>query len=256
MDFIFDLDGTICFHGQPISTKILDCLLELEHAGHSIGFASARPCRDMLPVLDERFAKHLLIGANGAMTYHHGSLRSCVPLQRPLAKEIITLLDEYHATYLVDDKWDYGFNCPTSHPFLMNIDGNRLANQVDIDRIQSILKILVLSCDQLDVLSAKLKNLDVTLHYHSAEGILDITYKGVNKWTALQQWGIQEDQMVCFGNDLNDLPMFQKAYYSVLIGKCEPLQAFARKNIAFDDQIEQNMIATLQELCLRFAKVK
>ncbi|HAS02009.1 hypothetical protein EGH10_06820 [Brevibacillus laterosporus] len=39
--------------------------------------------------------------------------------------------------------------------------------------------------------------------------MLDITYKGVNKWTALQQWGIQKDQMVCFGNDLYDLPMFQ-----------------------------------------------
>ncbi|WP_371808000.1 MULTISPECIES: HAD hydrolase family protein [Brevibacillus] len=25
----------------------------------------------------------------------------------------------------------------------------------------------------------------------------------------MQQWGIQKDQMVCFGNDLNDLPMFQ-----------------------------------------------
>ncbi|WP_429797830.1 HAD hydrolase family protein [Brevibacillus laterosporus] len=23
-------------------------------------------------------------------------------------------------------------------------------------------------------------------------------------------WGIQKDQMVCFGNDLNDLPMFQQ----------------------------------------------
>ncbi|MDO0941786.1 HAD hydrolase family protein [Brevibacillus laterosporus] len=114
---------------------------------------------------------------------------------------------------------------------------------------------MVLSCDQLDVLSARLKKLDehciiIQLAFP------DITYKGVNKWTALQQWGIQEDQMVCFGNSLNDLPMFQKAYYSVLIGKCEPLRAFARKNIAFDGQIEQKMIATLRELCLRFAEVK
>ncbi|MGG3025562.1 HAD hydrolase family protein, partial [Brevibacillus parabrevis] len=48
MRFIFDLDGTICFKGQPISKSILDCLLELEQEGHTVGFASARPCRDML----------------------------------------------------------------------------------------------------------------------------------------------------------------------------------------------------------------
>lgn len=42
MNFIFDMDGTICFKGQPISKNILDCLLELQEAGHFIGFASAR----------------------------------------------------------------------------------------------------------------------------------------------------------------------------------------------------------------------
>lgn len=248
MNFIFDLDGTICFKGRPISTKILDCLLELQQAGHFIGFASARPCRDMLPVLDERFANHLLIGANGAMTYHNGTLQSCVPLPTLLVKEIMTIVDDYHATYLIDDKWNYAFNCPPDHPFLMNIDGNKLANRVDVDHIETLLKILVLSCDHFDVLSSRLKKLDVTLHDHSTEGILDITYSGVNKMAALQQWGIQEDHMICFGNDMNDIPMFQKAYYSVLIGEYEPLLPFARKQIVVDEQVEQNIIATLQEL--------
>ncbi|WP_277548036.1 hypothetical protein [Brevibacillus laterosporus] len=48
------------------------------------------------------------------------------------------------------------------------------------------MKIFALFCDHLDVLSARLEKLDVTLHYHSTEGILDITYKGVNKWTAAE----------------------------------------------------------------------
>ncbi|MGG1163307.1 hypothetical protein [Brevibacillus laterosporus] len=52
------------------------------------------------------------------------------------------------------------------------------------------------------------------------------------------------------------LLLIQKSYYSVLIGKYEPSLPFARQNVEIDDHIEQNIIATLQGLCLRFVSVK
>lgn len=52
MNFVFDLDGTICFKGQPISEKILNSLEKLQMDRHDVIFASARPIRDMLPVID------------------------------------------------------------------------------------------------------------------------------------------------------------------------------------------------------------
>ncbi|MGG4493435.1 HAD-IIB family hydrolase [Brevibacillus reuszeri] len=248
MHFIFDLDGTICFKGQPISTRILDCLLDLEQAGHTVGFASARPCRDMLPVLDERFRNHLLIGANGAMTHHRGSLQSHVPIPNQLAQEIINILEEHRAIYLIDDKWDYAHNCDTVHPFLQNIDQKRSASRVDFDQLDQILKIVILSSDCFEDLSARVKELDVTVHYHSAEGILDLTYKGVNKMAALYRFGISKESFICFGNDMNDLPMFKEAQHSVLIGGYEPLLPWAKEQIVVDNQVEESIISKLQEL--------
>ncbi|MEC1535480.1 HAD hydrolase family protein [Bacillus sonorensis] len=53
MNFVFDLDGTICFEGQPVSEHLLMAFEELKAQGHEVIFASARPIRDLLPVLHE-----------------------------------------------------------------------------------------------------------------------------------------------------------------------------------------------------------
>ncbi|AOO98670.1 putative hydrolase [Staphylococcus aureus] len=70
MRFVFDIDGTLCFDGRLIDQTIIDTLLQLQHDGHELIFASARPIRDLLPVLPSVFHQHTLIGANGAMISH------------------------------------------------------------------------------------------------------------------------------------------------------------------------------------------
>ena len=67
MRFVFDIDGTLCFDGRLIDQTIIDTLLQLQHDGHELIFASARPIRGLLPVLPSVFHRHTLIGANGAM---------------------------------------------------------------------------------------------------------------------------------------------------------------------------------------------
>ncbi len=42
MKFVFDIDGTLCFNGKSIDPSIIDSLLQLQHAGHELIFASAR----------------------------------------------------------------------------------------------------------------------------------------------------------------------------------------------------------------------
>ncbi|MFC9777459.1 HAD-IIB family hydrolase [Paenibacillus chitinolyticus] len=248
MNFIFDLDGTICFKGQPISKRILDVLLELEDAGHFVGFASARPCRDMLPVLDDRFGGHLLIGANGAMTFYRKQPLAYQPIPGPLAGQIVNLLNDYEAEYLIDDTWNYAYRLSPGHPFLANVDPHGLARRVELDDIQSFVKIVVLSCSRFEELSAKLRALDVTIHHHSSEGILDVTSQGVNKMAALSGCGLQLDEFICFGNDNNDLPLFRKAKYSVLIGDHDALAELAKERIAVDDRTEENILQKLKEL--------
>ena len=81
MHFIFDIDGTICFNGRTISPAIQDALDSLRQHGHQLGFASARPYRDILPLLDARFHDALIIGANGAMSHRQGQLHRLTPIR-------------------------------------------------------------------------------------------------------------------------------------------------------------------------------
>ncbi|MEW9104536.1 HAD-IIB family hydrolase [Paenibacillus sp.] len=248
MHFIFDIDGTISFKGQPVSAPIMNCLARIQEAGHIVGFASARPCRDMLPVLDKRFHHNLLIGANGAMTYFQGERLASSALPQATADAIMSLLHQYEAAYLVDDEWNYAHNLEGTHPFLFHVDPLRLAACLPMNEIYNVIKILVLGSNRLEELTEKLKSLDTTLHYHSAEGIVDMTSIGVNKMAALRSFGIIPGQFVCFGNDMNDIPMFQQAGYSVAIGSFDKLLPLASCNIPVDSDTEERIIAKLEEL--------
>ncbi len=51
MRFVFDADGTLCFNGVKIDATIVKVLEQVKKSGHEIIFASARPIRDLLPVI-------------------------------------------------------------------------------------------------------------------------------------------------------------------------------------------------------------
>ena len=60
MNFIFDIDGTICFDGHHVDQSIKHRLVKLKNAHNNVIFASARPIRDLLPVIPE-FADYTLV---------------------------------------------------------------------------------------------------------------------------------------------------------------------------------------------------
>ncbi|EHS05533.1 HAD-IIB family hydrolase, partial [Staphylococcus lugdunensis] len=66
MNFVFDIDGTLCFDGQHIDNRIISRLKQLQSYGHQVIFASARPIRDLLPVIPD-FQNNTLIGGNGSI---------------------------------------------------------------------------------------------------------------------------------------------------------------------------------------------
>jgi Predicted hydrolases of the HAD superfamily len=66
MQYIFDVDGTLSFDGKTISPLINRAIKDLIDADNEVIFASARPIRDLLPMIPS-FTDHKLIGANGAM---------------------------------------------------------------------------------------------------------------------------------------------------------------------------------------------
>ncbi|WP_368654229.1 HAD-IIB family hydrolase [Ornithinibacillus sp. 4-3] len=249
MNFVFDLDGTICFNGQPISEKLLNALERLvDQEGHKVIFASARSIRDLLPVLHERFHKYPMIGGNGSMVANHGNIISTVNFQHDTLKEIIQLIDTYHVSYLIDSDWNYSYTGSDTHPIFNSLDPQKRAKNVPLDQLQSFIKILMLTSSNMKEVEEKLKKMEIVVHTHRGEGVLDISPKGIDKWSGLQQLGIKEGEYIAFGNDINDISMFQHALHSVMIGENLQLSPFASENVILSEDVENIIVEKLEEL--------
>ncbi|GIN10672.1 Cof-type HAD-IIB family hydrolase [Shouchella clausii] len=248
MKFVFDLDGTICFKGQPVSEKLLIALEKLVKKGHEVIFASARPVRDLLPVLHDRFHQYPMIGGNGSMVAVKGKIISTVNFDEETLVNIIQLLRTYKVSYLIDSDWDYAYTGPLTHPILNNLDPQRRAKNVRLDELQSIVKILMLTSNNMKEVEEQLSKMNVVVHSHESEGVLDISPKGIDKWSGLQQLGVKEGEYIAFGNDANDIAMFQHAFYSVMIGESLQLSPFSSEQLFLSENIENLIVQRLSEL--------
>lgn len=253
MKFVFDLDGTICFKGKPISEKILYSLKELTEEGHEVIFASARPIRDMLPVIHEDFHHYTMIGGNGSLISKEGSMIYSKAFSPEEISTITYLIDQFEATYLIDSEWDYAYTGSNDHPILQNVDQAKLAKLVHLQSLASIVKILLLTSNDHEQLAKELAKLNVFVNIHHNENILDISPKGINKWSALIELGIQTGSYIAFGNDANDLSMFEHALHSVMIGHHEQLSHLAKEAIPLENDYEQAIIEKLTQLANIYA---
>lgn len=248
MKFVFDLDGTICFKGQPISEKILCSLEELTKEEHEVIFASARPIRDMLPVINKRLHHYTMIGGNGSLISKKREIIHSIAFSSQEINEIINLINEFEATYLIDGDWNYAYTGPSNHPILQNVDPARLAKLVSLKNLKSIVKILLLTSNNHEQLADRLLSLDVFVNQHRNENVLDISPKGIHKWSALKTLGVSKGSYIAFGNDANDCSMFENALHTVMIGHHDQLSHLAKEAISIEGDYEQKIVEKLKEL--------
>lgn len=254
--FVFDLDGTVCFKGQPISNRILHSLSELTEAGIEVIFASARPIRDMLPVIDEAFHHYTMIGGNGSLISKEGKVIKSNSFSTNEINEIKNLINKYNATYLIDGDWDYAYTGSDTHPILQNLDPAKLAKMVSIESLDSVVKVLFLTSNSMDELAEKLSKLNVYVNKHSNENVLDISPSGINKWSALKTLGIKENTYIAFGNDENDISMFENALHTVMIGYHEQLAPFAKETISLSGDYEQEITEKILTLSKEYRPIQ
>ena len=248
MKIVFDLDGTICFKGMPISETILECLEQLKNEGHDIIFASARPIRDMLPVLHKCFHSYKLIGGNGSLISKTGNVEEAQAFSIEQMKNILSVIDRHKATYLIDGNWDYAYTGPQDHPILSKVDPSRLAKCIPVTALDAIVKILILTADNMDLVEQEIRDLNVVIHRHGDENVLDISPENVHKWSALQRLGVEEHAYIAFGNDANDITMFQKAAHSVMIGHHNDLAPHATESVSLEGNYERKIVGKIREL--------
>lgn len=213
MNFVFDIDGTLCFDGKTIDHSIVIALDKLSKEGHDVIFASARPIRDLVPILPEQFKTGKLVGGNGCFISNNEQItaNSFTP---QLVTQLHTIIEKHQLTYLADGEWDYAFTGSEDHPIYKNINQSSAKN-VDITALQKICKLVLFKPTQATI--DALSKLPVCVTAYKNEDAIDISPLGINKVYGLEKLHIKD--FIAFGNDSNDQCLFEKAYYSVCVGQ-------------------------------------
>lgn len=252
MQFVFDLDGTICFKGHPLTKEICAALDECLAMGHEIIFASARPIRDLLPVLPEKYHRLRMVGGNGAFRHAEGTIE-VNRFDKSTCKQLFNIIDEHQLPYLIDSSWDYSYTGEQTHPIYQNIDPLKSAKNVPIDLLEDVVK-MVLFTNKAEI-QKSLEALPLTLHLHQNEGILDLSPEGIDKWAGLQQLGVIENEFIAFGNDSNDICMFGSAKESVCIGNHPVAKEHATLQIT-EDQVAKMILHMSEKYLMQEIEVK
>lgn len=235
MKFVFDLDGTIIFSGKPLSESMTQALDQLVAAGNEVVFASARPIRDLLPVLPAHLHPSPMVGGNGAFVANQGRILSTIHFDEQTKGRITGLIEKYKAGYLIDSEWDYAYSGDEYHPIRRNLDPEQRAENRRLEQLDELVKAVILHCEEPEQMLDELRQLPVVIHMHGSEDIIDISPTGVSKWAGLQALGLQPQQFIAFGNDANDISMFEQAQHSVCVGDHEGLLRVASEQVPADE---------------------
>ncbi|MBJ7001162.1 HAD hydrolase family protein [Streptomyces griseofuscus] len=243
---VFDVDGTLCFDGRTIDGRIRTAIETCERAGHHLVFASARPVRDLLPVLGGAFPAATLIGGNGSLVSVGGEVRARAAFESCDLGKLLIEADRFRAGYLADGPWDYAYTGPAGHPILGRVDQGRLARRVDLAGLPAVVKFLVVDATDMAALAEAGRVLGMTVNHHLDEAIIDFAPGTTNKWEALASLGV--DRYNAFGNDINDLDLLRHAHHSVRVGAHPALDGIAHLTVAPDPEAVAAEISRLAAL--------
>lgn len=239
--FFFDIDGTLTDNQtRCIVPSALQALRKLEAAGHFVAIATGRAHYKAKDFMKE-IGLHNMVCGGGASLVIADTLRYNYPLDLEKAKAVIKEADAlgYGVLLMLDDSIDVYMK---NNRFIEQVGERKeptkyiLDPTLDYDQLQAVYKIYVsISKEEEHRLTTMntLGNLrfipDYLMFQYDAkkQGILDMMKE-------LQ--GNIEDVIV-FGDDKNDLVMFDQRWTSVAMGNaCEELKAkatyIAKENIA------------------------
>ncbi|WP_347272151.1 HAD hydrolase family protein [Staphylococcus edaphicus] len=184
-------------------------------------FASARPIRDLVPVVKD-FKNHLLIGGNGSIISKKNDISIIEQIPQNEFTEIKKIIKENCINYIIDGKFNYSAHVNPKNKIYRQLDPDKLANNVSMDQIKKPIKIILI--DVPEQLYTKLEKIFqkyndcLSINYHKKDKNIDITAKDVNKFSTLKKV-IGNQTYIAYGNDINDYELLKNAKKSFYVGK-------------------------------------
>ena len=237
---VSDMDGTLVNDEKKIDETIYEILPELKKMGTRFVVASGRQYPSLCNDFREHVKDVVIVSENGAFIMDDGKelYARCMTkeqvklsLDAAFAVEgIEPIVCAKHVTYTRDQGMKEFLASPAfNYKVAMTDDLYNIA-----DDIIKVTMIVVNDMDTVEAFRKVRAVLDESLNLvTSGEGCMDTGIYGVNKGTAVEalqeMWGITKEETMVFGDQYNDVEMFERAHYSFAMeGAVEGVKKKAR----------------------------
>lgn len=140
----------------------------------------------------------------------------------------------YQIPYFVDEVFNYATYQASKIPFIAYVDPQKRGELLEVSKIEKPIKMVLYFGDQLgraDQMLAKLNRFGLSSHFfHEFEKCLYINPIAVDKGKATKK--LFGNRFIAFGNDKNDISMFDAAHYSVQVGDFDELTPYANLRVS------------------------
>ena len=251
---VLDLDGTTLRNDKTVSENTINTLLDVRDRGNTILFATARPPRDAYKYVPEPLRNNPIICYNGAAVVSSNNLD--VIYEKQIAKnDVIKILDiceNFGYNQLSIEVNDTLYSNFDTTPFF----GNAKNEIKDLRQMEykSVYKVIICSEKPIDEKILKLFPQTVKGVITDKKTLCQIMNAESSKWIAINslvdKMGIKKENIIAFGDDVNDLEMIKNAGIGVAMGNAEE-QLKVIANYITDSNVNDGVAKFLKENVLR-----
>lgn len=200
---VFDLDGTLCEFNGPMRRETIETLCELEDEGYRIAICSGKPVYYLTGFVRQIGLKDpILAGENGGTVQFGIKMPNKTVFNYPVsdaAREQLNMVKAAIDAVLTEDEIWFQPNRAEVTPFISDES-------------------------QLDIIADAVKDLDIPdLVVYRHPDCYDFIPNNINKGNGVkfisELVGVALEDVIAFGDAINDIPMFDVAGTSVQIGR-------------------------------------
>ncbi|HCC03901.1 MAG TPA: Cof-type HAD-IIB family hydrolase [Clostridiales bacterium] len=222
---VLDLDGTTLRNDKTVSDNTINTLLDVRDRGNTILFATARPPRDAYKYVPEALKNNPIICYNGAAVVSSNDLD--VIYEKQIAKndvlKILDICENFGYNQLSIEVKDTLYSNFDTTPFF----GNAKNEIKDLRQMEykNAYKVIICSEKLIDEKILKLFPKTVKGVITDKKTLCQIMNAESSKWIAINslvdKMGIKKENIIAFGDDVNDLEMIKNAGTGVAMENAE-----------------------------------
>ena len=257
-----DLDGTLLNSYGAVTENTKNAIKKVEEQGANVIIASGRPIDSIMTIANEIGSDKYFIAGNGAIVYDMKKkeiiYEKCLPKQKVLdiikiceensigynvytEKEILTTSLKYNVLYyhkenlkkpedkktkisIINNMYEYIENDENSRFLKITVcDENKFVFNSIIRKLKEIRDIEVWEVSHMAKKMIRQGTEEFSVEYFYTE----ISRANVDKWNAIEflaeKMGINQDEIMAIGDNINDKEMIEKAGLGVVMANSTPV---------------------------------